>query len=249
MATVQDYLDANTQHLLPVPAYEPWEMCCECFQPLQSHRRFRRCYQCEQMFSAAPAGLSGKTVPMTVVDNPSPWYTRLEKYKSGMAKEYAPVVASVAFSYMRHHYKRIVDLLGGAPDMVAVTPSKGRHAGMQHPLRRTLDLVKDQDLFAIKEPLQYVGKEPIKRGEYKPDAFHAEPADVAFAHVVLIEDLWVSGRTCVSAAGALLAAGAESVVMMPIARLVHMDTPAMVGPDHPFFTWVKEPFNLEHWPR
>lgn len=245
MPTIQEILDANRELLSPVPTLVPQLTCHECLGPVDG---YQRCYSCHQLFSAAPAALSGRTVPMSVVANPSPWYSRLKGYKGGMPREYRPVIASVAYTYLAEHASDFADLLGGAADIIAITPSKGRHAGGPHPLRDTLALVKPE-LLPVVEPLKYVGDGSGARGEYRPTDFLGEATQVDGARVILLEDIWVSGRTSVSAAGALLEAGAEAVVITPIARLVYVDPPVMVGADHPFFQWIGAPYDFAHWPR
>lgn len=245
MASVQEILAANRQHLSPVPAQQRGLTCHECFGPVDG---YRRCYSCNRLFSGgAPDALSGITVPMTIVINPSPWYSRLKGYKAGMAREYRPVVASLAHTYLKAHLAAIAGLLGGQPDAVVITPSKGRHPGGTHPLRDTLALVKP-GLLPIMEPVRYAGEDAAPRSEYVPDRFEANKDQVEGGRFILLEDIWVSGRTCLSAAGALLEAGAVGVAVLPIARLIHVP-PVMVSPDHPFFEWIKATYDLALWPR
>jgi hypothetical protein len=245
MATVKDILAANRQYLSPVPAQQRGLTCQECFGPVDG---YRRCYSCNRLFSGgAPDVLSGITVPMTIVINPSPWYSRLKGYKAGMAREYRPVVASLAYAYMATHFDAIAHLLGGPPDAIAITPSKGRHPDGAHPLRDTLALVAPE-LLPIMEPVRYVGADAAPRGEYVPERFEASLDQVVGGRFILVEDVWVSGRTCLSTAGAMLEAGAVAVVVLPIARLVHFP-PVMISADHPFFDWIKEQFELSSWRR
>lgn len=76
---------------------------------------------------------------------------------------------------------------------------------------------------------------------YGPARFRADEDVVAGGRIVLLEDLWVSGRTWISAAGALVDAGAEAVAIMPIARRVTIDNPVMATEDHPLFESGREP--------
>jgi hypothetical protein len=245
MTSVQEILAANRQYLSPVPAQQPGLTCNECFGPVDG---YRRCYSCHRLFSGgAPDVLSGVTVPMTIVINPSPWYSRLKGYKAGMAREYRPVVASLAYSYLATHLEAIAGLLGGQPDAIVITPSKGRHPAGPHPLRDTLALVKPA-LLPITEAVTYVGTDTAPRSEYVLERFEADPDQIDGGRFILLEDIWVSGRTCLSAAGALLKAGAVGVVVLPIARLIHFP-PVMVSADHPFFEWIKAPYDLTAWPR
>ena len=68
----------------------------------------------------------------------------------------------------------------------------------------------------LRQLLHHSG-ELVERFTYTPAAF--EPDDrVRGERVLLIEDTWVTGATVISAAGALLEHGAESVAVPPIAR-------------------------------
>lgn len=244
MATVAEILENNVHHLSPVPPWEFGQTCSECFGPVAG---FPRCYSCHNIFADAPRELSGKIVPMTIAVNPGPWYTRLMGYKSFSAKEYRPVVASVAFAYIQEHRVDIAKLLGGEPDFMVFTPSKGRHGTTSHPLRQAIELVNTQ-LYATQEPVRYVGDRSSPRGRYVPEDFEVDAATVDGSRVLVLEDLFVSGRTCISTAGAILEAGAKSVAIMPVAREVRFP-PVMVTKDHPFFAGIQEPYDLTFWPR
>lgn len=245
MPTVVEIVEESRHLISRVPPLELWQTCYECLGPVDG---YRRCYSCNQLFSETPDELSGTTVPMSVVVNPSPWYSRLKGYKAGNAREYRPVLASVAYWYLQENEDGIAALLGGPAEMIAVTPSKGRHAGGTHPLRSTIELVEPA-LLPIAEPVRYVGDGSERRGQYRPDDYEADAGTVGGVRIILLEDIWVSGGTCVSAAGALLESGAEAVAILPVARLVYTDPPVLVGADHPFFTAIEARFDPGHWPR
>ena len=76
--------------------------------------------------------------------------------------------------------------------------------------------------------------------------FRAHSPVIARKRIVLIEDTWITGATAVSAAGALLDAGADSVVIAPIARdfrvLYHAE-------DHPYLAHIARGYDVRFWPR
>lgn len=81
--------------------------------------------------------------------------------------------------------------------------------------------------------------------EYRPEIF-APVAEVGGHRIILVEDTWITGATALSAAGALLDAGADSVVITPIARDMK---PAFHGEEHPYLVYIQHEYELEAWPR
>jgi adenine/guanine phosphoribosyltransferase-like PRPP-binding protein len=69
-------------------------------------------------------------------------------------------------------------------------------------------------------------------------------------HILVVEDLWVSGTSAASTAGALLDAGAEAIAVVPIARVV--ETPYWDQQGHPYTEVLMDPsrkYDIEIWPR
>lgn len=86
---------------------------------------------------------------------------------------------------------------------------------------------------------------PVPRQKYLPEAFRVV-ADVSDGRILLIEDTWTTGSTAISTAGALLAAGAESVVVLSLARKVNSD---YWSDQHPYLAAMKRPWDPKFWPR
>ncbi len=84
------------------------------------------------------------------------------------------------------------------------------------------------------------------RTKYAPEMFRANPDVVNGGRIVLIEDTWITGATAISAAGSLLAAGADSVVITPIARDFRVQFHAE---DHPYLARIARKFDVRSWPR
>ncbi len=113
----------------------------------------------------------------------------------------------------------------------------------QHPLYRSLTLGIPL-LEQLKILVRHRADEPIARRQYRPEAFTVDPR-VDGERIVLIEDLWVTGATSVSAAGRLSIAGA-SVVVVPIAREVNAD---FTDKDHPYRAQMNMRHDISEWPR
>lgn len=243
MATVQEIFDANQHLLRPVPAFRRLEVCGICKGPVVNG--FVNCYGCNQLRAAAPFDLAGTVVPMTTAPNPGPWYTRLATYKT-FHPEHRALLVSLTFTYLAEHRENIEDVLGGEFDYLTFVPST--RAGIlpeTQPLRRTLGMVSALDEH-VRVLVRHVPGQVVGRRAYDPDAFACGP-DVEGRRIVLIEDTWVTGARAVSAAGALHAAGAESVIIMPMARMVEPGSSYWPA-DLPYFARVQEPYDLARWP-
>lgn len=181
---------------------------------------------------------------MSTVKNPSEWYGALVNYKNGNVRAHTLLAALIA-TYMSEHAKHIEGMLGGELTGLAVVPStRGRQFDVQ-PLARAIKRViglGDQLVNA----LSHVPGTTIARQEYKPSLFRVAPDLVRGGRLVLVEDLWVSGARAVSGAGALLAAGAQSVVILPIAR--EFRAPSDFCPDE-YVADASAPYDIGHWPR
>jgi predicted amidophosphoribosyltransferase len=184
---------------------------------------------------------------MTSALNPSPWYTALATYK-GFQPQHGAILASVAYRFLETNQASIGTLLGGPATILTIVPSKRGITYDQQPLRAALSCVqslKDQ----LRQTLAYDSTKSIGRKEYIPAAFTVGPESPEGMRVVLIEDTWVTGATAMSAAGALLRYGAESVAVFPIARVLNDHYWA---DDHPYRRAMVELYddtNPLKWPR
>lgn len=202
-----------------VPAATEPFVCDLCLGPVNPG--YSRCVGCHRLTSSAtpvPEELLTRVVPMTTAVSPSPWYTRLATYKT-FRSDYQPTLAALAYTFLRSNSAAIQELLGYPPDCITLVPSKRGLPYEDQPLRRALSLVS-----SIKERLvhglSYRPASSYERQKYDPSWFQGGGATVKGQRVLLIEDTWASGATCLSAAGALLELGARSVVVLPIARCI-----------------------------
>ncbi len=222
-------------------------VCNYCAGPVKGG--WPQCYGCKDLFLSpgVPSILRSAAVPMTSVLNVGPWYSALINYK-GLRPSLKPVLASIAYHFLKTHAARIAEMLGGEASMITVVPSKRGVPYEKQPLRAALSL-----LPPIAEKLQHTlvhsAAGTYSRRTYNPDVFSAGPASVRGARVVLIEDTWVTGATSISAAGALFQLGAVSVVVFPIARVVNHSYWLEEHPYRTAMTGTYRPFDTGAWPR
>lgn len=241
MPTVQEVYSANRALFRPVPEYQFSDVCTVCRGPVAG---YATCYGCNQLRQAAPFELAGAVVPMTVAPNPGPWYTRLAKYKT-FHPQYGLVLAALTFSYLVTHEERIEGALGGEFDFITVVPSTRGVAPDTQPLRRVLSILKPLE-EQTETLIRHVPGQVIGRQQYRPEAFVC-PDGVNGRRIILLEDTWVTGAKAVSAAGALYESGAESVLIMPIARMVQPGS-SYYPADLPYYTWINDEYDLTRWP-
>ena len=101
---------------------------------------------------------------------------------------------------------------------VATVPSSSGRAGV-HPVHEMLRMFRDVPVVEI----AYTGPARLERAERRildPDRFEVDPLQAEGAHVLLIDDTWVSGAHMQSAAAALHGAGAVWVSAVPIGRML-----------------------------
>lgn len=208
-----------------MPAHRTIYMCGFCNGPTIAGRPW--CVGCQRLTSnGAPKRVCRAIVPLTTAFRPSRWYEVLRSYKAAH-QEYGWLLGSVLAMGFVARAPVMRALLGGEPTLVAVVPSKRRRTPQQ--LLQVARLV----LPHVADALSFAGG-VLPRHEYRPAVFHTHR--VANHRIVLVDDLWVSGATITSAAGALLRDGAKSVVLMPIARHVALQYYA----GHPYMQRFRE---------
>jgi predicted amidophosphoribosyltransferase len=150
------------------------------------------------------------------------WYSRLAGYK-GLGQEYRRPLAAFLNVFLRTHWASLEALAGDEFGAVAVVPSSKPDVGFdsQWLVRVTRAALRAAGLGKdplLRDQLAHIKGVARDRNSYVPDLFVAGPeAPREGETVLLVEDLWVSGSTAASAAGALLREGARRVVIVPIA--------------------------------
>lgn len=244
MTTARDVFERHRDLFRPVPRLVEGVVCRYCCGAVSG---YAQCYSCKELLLGAecPPELRSRIVPMTVVLNPSPWYSVLLNYKRTQWHEYAHVVASLPYLWLQEHRSRIDALLGGPADIVSVVPSKRGVAYDAQPLQRALGIVIPMR-ERLRQTLECADPAAYHRMKYTPNMFRVAGGIVHDKRIVLVEDTWITGATALSAAGHLIEAGAASVVVVPLAREVK---PAFHGADHPYLDLLNEPYSLSDWPR
>jgi hypothetical protein len=203
-----------------VPSASAIAVCPVCRGPV--NRGFGVCYGCECLFRGGPpvpSSLRSSIVPMTTAINPSPWYSRLLQYKRGR-QEYWPTLEALVETFLRTNESHLRELLQGRLDAVGVVPSK---KGIDFSKQPLAELLRSSRRFGpvTEHLLSFRPDASLDRWQYDLSVFQAGRGSIADRRIVLIEDTWVTGATCMSAAGSLLDLGARSVVVLPIARCIN----------------------------
>lgn len=247
MPTTREILAESVGIIGSVPKLAGADFVCRCcLGPVRSG--FDMCHACHVLFrhGGAPEVLQGNIVPITTVINPGLWYTKLQTYKT-LQKEHGALLASLVYEYTRTHQEEIRRSLGGDPSFITVVPSK-RGIDFEHqPLRLALARIKPLADMLV-EAVRFKNTESLGRKEYNPSVFRASK-NSAGKRIVLIEDTWVTGATALSSAGCLLEAGAESVLILTVARMVEA---SFWDKDHPYLVAMKvpfDPYDPNRWPR
>ena len=181
---------------------------------------------------------------MSIALNPSPWYAALLTYKSGEFHEHGPTLGALAYRWLAVHADNLAVLLDGAADYVTIVPSKRGVSYDDQPLRKALAVVRPMQA-QMRQVLRCPNRLTERLREYRSEIFEVVRR-VKRDRIVLVEDTWIGGATALSAAGALMDAGATSVAIAPIAREMK---PSFHGKDHPYLDYLEGNFDIEFWPR
>ena len=129
--------------------------------------------------------------------------------------------------------------------MLTIVPSKKGYTFNDQPFR--LALCRGVPLRPrLHETLRFVPGSSVPRRGYNSDAFGKGAKSVKGKRVALLEDTWVTGATAVSAAGALLNHGAQSVAILPVARMIEEQH---FGGKHEYCLASRQPYDPAKWPR
>ena len=145
-------------------------------------------------------------------------------YKLGSQQQsYINLVATVLHVWLKIHWGKLADALGGTPTVVVAVPS--RLATPPTPLQR---IVEVQPLFrgiAKSYAIRYCGQAGSqgKHHRLESGAFAVDHQVISGQCVILVEDTWVTGSTALSAALAVRRAGAKRLALISIARIVYED--------------------------
>ena len=170
-------------------------------------------------------------LPMHLCPLPGPLYTVLMGYKEAPVAEargrFVPIVRALTASFFRAHAGCVAALAGGRPHFVLPVPSTVRPGGS--PIARVPGLAADVE--AALPGVRWTGllcrtSEPVGHMRPSARAFGLPPTlrhRVDEKRLVLLDDTYVSGARSQSAAAALRRAGASSVVVVALGRVLRPD--------------------------
>ncbi len=173
--------------------------------------------------------------PVRLCPLPGPLYAVLLGYKespvSEVRRRFAPMVRALFDGFLRAHAWCVADTAGGPLALALPVPSSARPGGS--PLNGVEGLaaaVYDRAGNAHWSPHLLV-RSGAPVGHMRPDAraFEVPVAfrpDVAGQRALLLDDTYVSGSRAQSAAAALRRAGAASVVIVVLGRVLRPDRSA-----------------------
>jgi hypothetical protein len=194
-------------------------LCPVCRGPAGSGRS--RCFQCDLHWQCAAGSLADVVVPVAFAIKGSAHANRLWRYKSPRVTAaevtgHAATIRAMLLVFLRDHGPCLWRSAGTAPPThVAVVPTARQRPG-RHPLRSLLEGYLT---------IPWAGLVPIPDGErlrdLDPGRFRA--GRLPGARVLLVDDTWTTGSSAQSAAMALRAAGARSVVTVVLGR--HVSAP------------------------
>jgi hypothetical protein len=167
---------------------------------------------------------------------PDELYRVLMGYKESPVREarlrYSALVGTLFSAYLRGHRRCLTAVLGGPVDLVLPVPSSHR------PGRAPLEQVRQLPSAISQAWGERVSWAPRVLGRAGAPVGHMHPHRRAFsvpdggtslvagARVALLDDTYVSGARSQSAAAALRHAGAASVLIVPLGRVLRPDRSA-----------------------
>jgi len=189
------------------------------------------CFACRRVGRCLGLALA-PVFPVRLCPLPSPLYTVLMGYKESPVREarrrFGPMVRALVEDFVSPHARCLVAAAGGSSDLALPVPSSARPRGSP--------LCDVDGLASACAPLgdwmpQLLARAEAPVGHMRPArrAFEVPAAltpTVAGRCAVLLDDTYVSGARAQSAAAALRRAGARSVVIVVLGRVLRPDRSA-----------------------
>lgn len=197
-----------------------WSACEVCALPIEAN--YTLCVQClNHQRSGLP--LADRAGFLVYADELSQSYRTMRGYKEpGTRATFEPIVQALLAVGLRGHFTCANKLAGTEDSGWAVVPStKGRTV--------FVDLVRGLATSPTSEVrVSLVGPKPDR--VLKPASWAIEPGETLPAHVVVIDDAWVSGASSQSLAVTLKQAGVSRISILSVARILSPQW----GPNGPF---------------
>ena len=195
-------------------------VCETCTAPIAYP--YTLCYQCNQhQYAGVP--LATVVAPLTYALKNTQAMTDVYRYKD---ESLPPSVRNASLSRLgRLMYESMSRHLGcfrelsDAPLVIASVPSTSLQRKGSHPFDDIKSMFGDGFTHAR---VDYVGAGGARndRRRLQPELFAVDDSEVRGAHVLLLDDSWVSGGHAQSVAAALRNAGAAQVDIVVLARVL-----------------------------
>lgn len=194
--------------------------CAVCRGPAGAG--YARCLQCDRHAAVGGRLLADAVVPVSYAVRGSALTGDLWRYKSELRGASAAGLSLLALLlvFLRDHGE-CVRPAARSPDRLAVVPSGYGRPG-PHPLLRLVTPY-------LRLPLATLTLRPGEQGRDLNLTRFAAGAGVGGAHVLLLDDTWVSGASVMSAAAALKLAGAATVTAVVLGRYVNPGDPRVAA--------------------
>jgi hypothetical protein len=216
-----------------VPAPGPG-VCLVCRGPAPAGQGV--CFACRVVARRLGRPLA-PVVPVRLCPLPGPLYTVLLGYKESPVAEarvrFGGMVRALVSGFLRRHGADLASLAGGPLDLVLVVPSTHRPGAP--PLARVDGVARE--VAGALPAARWAPELLCRAGDPggRPPVAHMRPDAAAFclraadrpgargAHVLLLDDTYVSGARAQSAATALHRAGARCTLIVPLGRVLRPD--------------------------
>jgi hypothetical protein len=177
-------------------------------------------------------------LPVRLCPLPGRLYALLMGYKESPVAEarrrFGPLVRDLLASFLSAHGLCVAAAAGGRLDHVLAVPSTARPGGPPLAALPGLGACARSALDGARWTPRLLRRAPaVGVGHMRPDAeaFELAPSTPASAlrgsRALLLDDTYVSGARAQSAAAALRRAGAASVVIVPVGRVLRPDRSAL----------------------
>lgn len=202
--------------------YEPYVTCSVCATPVDG---YDLCYQC-LMHARSGLGIADRVATIVYAQESSAsgqrdqTYLAMFGYKANRPQQsHVAVVRSLAALGVRGHATCDLTLAGDPPEFRWVTVPSTRNPERVHPLH---ELVSGLFVPGYELPVRSAPGAAKTRG-LQPENCEISDAIPPGTHVLVIEDSWVTGGSAQSTAIAVREAGAQSVSILAIARVLKPD--------------------------
>lgn len=190
-------------------------VCSVCRGPVEGP--YSRCWVCNRHLATPGSLLANAVIPIAYGIKGEQHYQNLVAYKARHPAAGAQTrLRDLALVFLREHWRCLTATAGGPISQFTIVPSTSGRTG-PHPLAR---------LLAPRIPLPMVTATPNSSYPATDRTFHHDRFRVRpdpsrpLGRVLLLDDTWTTGARVQSMAHTLRAAGATSVVVVVLGRLV-----------------------------